>query len=59
MDLSAEHKERHEDRYEAVEMCFLRAVLWYPSIGQRLTEDMREELQTVDMDSGMEDCQIK
>jgi hypothetical protein len=46
-------------RLEAAKMCFLRSVAGYRSIDHRCNEDIREELQIIDINSRIKDYQIK
>jgi hypothetical protein len=50
---------RQRSRLEAAEMRFLRSVAGYRLIDYRRNEDIREEIQLIDINSIIKDCQIK
>jgi hypothetical protein len=50
---------RQKSRLEAAEMRFLRSVAGYRLIDHRRNEDIREELQIIDINSRIKDYQIK
>jgi hypothetical protein len=50
---------RQKSRLEAAEMRFLRLLGGYRLIDQRRNEDVREELQIIDINSRIKDYQIK
>jgi hypothetical protein len=49
---------RQNSRLEAAEMCFLRSVACYRLIVHRRDEDIREELQIIDINSRIKGYQI-
>jgi hypothetical protein len=50
---------RQKSRLEAAEMFFLRSVAGYRLIDHRRNEDIREEIQIIDINSRIKDYQIK
>jgi hypothetical protein len=48
-----------KSRLEAAEIRFLRSVAGYRLIDHRRNEGIREELQIIDINSRISDCQIK
>jgi hypothetical protein len=50
---------RQKSKLEAAEMRFLRSVAGYRLIDHRRNEDKREEIQIIDINSGIKDYQIK
>jgi hypothetical protein len=50
---------RQKSRLEAAEMRFLRSAAGYRLIDHRRNEDLREEIQIVDINSRINDYQIK
>jgi hypothetical protein len=48
-----------KSRLEEAEIRFLRSVAGYRLIDHRRNEDIREELQIIDINSRISDCQIK
>jgi hypothetical protein len=50
---------RQKRKLEAAEIRFLRSVAGYRLIDHRRNEDIREELQIIDINSGIKDYQIK
>jgi hypothetical protein len=50
---------RQKRTLEAAEICFVRSVAGYRLIDHRRNEDIREELQIIDINSRIKDCQIK
>jgi hypothetical protein len=53
------HSPNNKSRLEAAEMRFLRSVAGYRLIDHRRNEDVREELQIVDINSRIKDYEIK
>jgi hypothetical protein len=53
------HTNKQKSRLEAAEMRFLRSVAGQGLIDHRRNEDIREELQIIDINSRMKDYQIK